>query len=99
MCSFLLEGNKADKKEESSPPLVPRLVPDLQYLFFDYHKTILASLSLVRDLFCPEKGHNALVIGLGGGALPSYIHKVLPMVGSCACGGQYSGVSIEGGHK
>ena len=68
------EKNKTNKKRSDSSSLIP----DLHFLFFDYHKTIVASLSLIQDLCSSE--HDIMIIGLGGGALPSYIHQVLPKV-------------------
>ena len=74
LCCVLLKENKTNKKRSDSSSLIP----DLHFLFFDYHKTIVASLSLIQDLCSSE--HDIMIIGLGGGALPSYIHQVLPKV-------------------
>ena len=65
------------------------LLPDSSYLTFAYHRAILATLSLTPDIVGGGGGggggrggvgRHVLIVGLGGGALPTFIHRYLPQV-------------------
>ena len=73
----------AKPKKRSRKKLLPR-EPDHTHLACGHHRAIVASFSLVSFLRRRERGR-VLVVGLGGGALPAYIHKHFPMVRILMC--------------
>ena len=68
----------AKPRKKSRKKLLPR-EPDHTHLACGHHRAIVASLSFVSFLRKRERGR-ILVVGLGGGALPAYIHKHFPTV-------------------
>jgi len=68
----------------SSNQRVGELVVDYRYLAFDYHRAMLAGMSLLysslRQARLNGERMKALVIGLGGGALPLFIRRYFPPV-------------------
>ena len=88
-----LSGGKRGKRKKPSktgPAFVskasgsrPQVVTiDHTHLVHGHHKAILSGLALCgRRLFWKEgaKGH-ILIVGLGGGAFPMYLHKCLLQV-------------------
>jgi len=52
------------------------MVPDPSYLCFDYHRAMLAALSLLPA--ASLKDSSGVVVGLGGGALPMAMHALAP---------------------
>lgn len=59
--------------------------PDHTHLMFGYHQSIISSLVMIEKLMQnPTGGVATLLIGLGGGALPMFLHKCFPQVrGAC----------------
>ena len=70
----------AKPKKKSRKKLLPR-EPDHSHLTCGHHRAIVASLSLL-PLVRVEGRLTVLVVGLGGGALPMYIHKHVDKVNS-----------------
>lgn len=59
------------KKKKGSP----KLQIDFDYMACDHHIAIISGFAFLKDkMLCP----NILLIGLGGGTLPMYIHKHFP---------------------
>ena len=58
------------------------MVPDPSYLCFDYHRAMLAALSLLPA--ASLKDSSGVVVGLGGGALPMAMHALAPTM-ALAC--------------
>ena len=77
----------AKPRKKSRKKLLPR-VPDHTHLACGHHRAIVASLSFVSFLRKQERGR-MLVVGLGGGALPAYIHKHFPTVRILICSSHY----------
>ena len=82
--SFTKKRKKKSKKAATVPP---PLFPDPSYLSFNHHRAILGALSLTPAIVCGGGGGGGrrvrgrvLIIGLGGGALPSFIQRYLPQV-------------------
>ena len=75
-------SSKSKKRGPSPSPCLP-LKPDTAYLYFSYHKAIVAALTLSPLAWegdIEEIIGKVLVVGLGGGALPNYIYQFLPQV-------------------
>lgn len=56
---------------------------DFSELIFPHHKAMLSSLALIgggKKWSDPAGTISILIVGLGGGALPMFIKKYLPMV-------------------
>ncbi|XP_048353479.1 eEF1A lysine and N-terminal methyltransferase isoform X1 [Sphaerodactylus townsendi] len=79
----LCKGNKKPRKKKaatSSDPMKPAVVLaslsiDKSYLCCAHHRAMVAGLSLLKNPEClPEVPIRVLVIGLGGGSLPLFIH-------------------------
>nr|XP_056700690.1 eEF1A lysine and N-terminal methyltransferase [Euleptes europaea] len=76
------KGNKKPrkKKKASSDPVKPAVVLtslpiDKSYLCCAHHRAMVAGLCLLKNPEClPEVPIRVLVIGLGGGSLPLFIH-------------------------
>ncbi|KAL8178099.1 UNVERIFIED_CONTAM: Methyltransferase-like protein 13 [Gekko kuhli] len=77
------KGNKKAKKKKkgaSSDPMKPAAVPtslsiDKSYLCCTHHRAMVAGLCLLKNPErLPEVPIRVLVIGLGGGSLPLFIH-------------------------
>ncbi|OQR88051.1 methyltransferase [Achlya hypogyna] len=66
---------KAKKKKGTS-----RLRFEPTYLAFEYHKSMAALLRVHLALHPPAAKHRALLVGLGGGALASYVQATMPDV-------------------
>ncbi|GFT53591.1 eEF1A lysine and N-terminal methyltransferase [Nephila pilipes] len=61
----------AKKKKKGSS----KLQIDFDYIACDHHNAIISGFAFLKDkMLCP----NILLIGLGGGTLPMYIHKHFP---------------------
>ncbi len=58
----------------------PSLKPDHTHLLFDFHKVVIATLALVRDIITGGREVKGLLVGLGGGALPMYLGRLLNRV-------------------
>ena len=75
---------KQKKKSKKKAPGLPTMSPDHTHLSCSHHKAILASLALIEGLCSPVSDGNGLkellVVGLGGGALPNYLHRYIPNV-------------------
>jgi hypothetical protein len=75
-------GGKGAAEGEEKDGGVGRLVFDPTYLAFDYHRAMLAGLALVMPTLRAARAQGrllrALVIGLGGGALPMALRRVFP---------------------
>ncbi|OQS00149.1 methyltransferase [Thraustotheca clavata] len=66
---------KAKKKKQGG-----RVRFDTNYLAFEYHKSIVALLKMYLELKKPAAKHQSLLVGLGGGALASYIQATMSNV-------------------
>ena len=85
--SFQKKRKKKSKKASSVPP---PLFPDPSHLCFTHHRAMLGSLCLTPAIVCSrgsDRGGGGrgvrgrvLIIGLGGGALPTFIQRYLPQV-------------------
>ena len=60
---------------------------DLRYLCFDYHISMVSSLAILAQIayekkidFSKDNNLNGIIIGLGGGALPSFITNHIPII-------------------
>ena len=77
---------KKNSKAKRRGPAYPALQPDPTHLCFAYHRAMVAALALgPRGRAGEEGGGRVLIVGLGGGALPAYIHRHMPQV----CGGLF----------
>lgn len=99
LVNFFPVRSSSHKKKKSHKKLAPTsthpsLVLDLSFLSFVYHRAMVASLTLTPSLWGAEEGgkgnhegrkQRVMVVGLGGGLLPTYIHKHLPQVINTWC--------------
>ena len=90
-----LQKKKKNARKGKALSASTSLLPDPSYLTFA-HRAILAALSLTPDIVGGggggrgERGgggggrggvgRHVLIVGLGGGALPTFIHRYLPQV-------------------
>ena len=87
---FLEKSFQKKKKSRKGHPPPFRLVPDPSYLAFTYHRAIFAALCLTPSILHKGGGGGGgggggvgarvLIIGLGGGALPTFFQRYLPQV-------------------
>ncbi|KAG8436673.1 hypothetical protein GDO86_007676 [Hymenochirus boettgeri] len=78
-------GQKKRKDKKKQPPKLndvgqPTMTMiDKSYLCCEHHKAMISGLSLLPDPgLLPERRISVLVIGLGGGSLPLFIHDYFP---------------------
>ncbi len=71
---------KPSKSKKSKKSFTTLLKPDHTHLLFDYHKVAIATLALVQDIAAYGREVRGLLVGLGGGALPMYMGRMLDKV-------------------
>ena len=82
---------KRKKKSRKASSVPPPLYPDPSHLCFTHRRAMLGSLCLTPAIVCSggsDRGGGGgrgvrgrvLIIGLGGGALPTFIQRYLPQV-------------------
>ncbi|EDV29653.1 uncharacterized protein TRIADDRAFT_49728 [Trichoplax adhaerens] len=77
----LLRTVKKKKKKGKSNSSSTREEINHLYLACNHHAVIVSGLSLMEQLIDSlDTGFNVLLIGLGGGNLPMFMHKLLPQI-------------------
>ena len=76
-------GKSSTSKKTKKKAYSTSLKVDHTRLLFDHHKVVISTLMLIQDLVTGVREVNGLLVGLGGGALPMYMEKVLNKVRGC----------------
>jgi spermidine synthase len=80
LCQVVKQSqSKSNKKKKNAKKTKPLNV-DLSYLACQHHQAIIASFALLEKIESDDMQVQLLLIGLGGGSLPMFIHTHFPRI-------------------